>query len=312
VGDRANRYRVGKRTGCRPNGCSLDQCRREFEKYRHWDRKHDHHNIQLTKQFPQYISVTEQFNPSSSAIYDALQASFRQSNWHHLDIQAAYTWSKNLTDVSNLTTGGLGEGTPGYQNSHFLNLERSYAPGDVPQRFTAAVIYELPVGRGKKFLSTANPWIDEAIGGYRVSAIVTMANSLPIAVTDSGCPSYAGTRPLAVQGVSRMTSGSRFNRLGAWLNSAAFTCPSSLQLGNVARIAGDMRGDGIDNTDYSASKSFRVRDLVKLELRAEAKNGFNHARFGNPNATSNTSNFGQITSQQNNPRIVQVALRATW
>jgi hypothetical protein len=267
--------------------------------------------LQLTRKFPQYNVLTEQFTPGGSASYNALQIRFQQRDFHHLSTILGYTWSKNLSDVSNLTTGGLAEGTPGYQNSYFLNLERAYSPGDTPQRFTASIVYDLPFGRGKEFFGHSGSLADELIGNFRVSSVTQLYSGLPLQITDTGCAAFAGSRPNVVRGISKVTPGSTTSKLSGYLNKNAFACPVSLQLGTAPRLNGDARGPGFNTTDISVSKGFAIGEAMKLELRFDARNAFNHTHFGTPNTSFNSAAFGQITASSNQ-RVGELGLRATW
>jgi hypothetical protein len=66
------------------------------------------------------------------------------------------------------------------------------------------------------------------------------------------------------------------------------------------------------NWDVSIFKTFTFRERIKAQFRAEALNATNTVYFGNPNTTLNNSSFGLITSQINNPRLVQLGTRITF
>jgi hypothetical protein len=71
----------------------------------------------------------------------------------------------------------------------------------------------------------------------------------------------------------------------------------------------NLRGPGTDNFDISLFKNIRILERYQLQFRAESFNAFNRVQFGNPNTNINSSAFGVISSQQNSPRNIQVALR---
>jgi hypothetical protein len=95
----------------------------------------------------------------------------------------------------------------------------------------------------------------------------------------------------------------------SYLNPAAFALPQSFQLGNVPRSAAALRGPLSFDDNLSVIKFFPIHEDLALEFRAEAFNVLNKVDFGLPAATVGGSGFGNITSQYNLPRNVQVALK---
>ena len=112
-------------------------------------------------------------------------------------------------------------------------------------------------------------------------------------------------------GISPQTSGSPDDRIGGWLNPAAFTQAPVFTFGNISRFL-NVRGPSLYNWDVSAFKSFSILEGVKAQFRAEALNATNTPYFGNPNTTLTNNQFGIITSQINNPRLVQLGVRVTF
>ena len=86
-------------------------------------------------------------------------------------------------------------------------------------------------------------------------------------------------------------------------------------LGNAPRTDPDLRSHGVHNWNLAVSKQTRLAGRVNLTLRAEAFNLFNRVQFGPPNtqaSTAATANFGQVTTQVNQPRLIQLAARLTF
>ena len=87
------------------------------------------------------------------------------------------------------------------------------------------------------------------------------------------------------------------------------------KLGNAPRVDPDLRAHGVNNTNLAISKATPVHGHVNLTIRAEAFNLFNRTQFGPPNTTVTTasnSTLGQVTTQQNQPRLMQLAFRLTF
>jgi hypothetical protein len=112
--------------------------------------------------------------------------------------------------------------------------------------------------------------------------------------------------------------------MNGWFNTSCFTVPNAAvstdpgarwQLGNAPRVDPDLRAQGINNWNLALSKSTPIQGRVNLTLRAEAFNLFNRTQFGPPNTvvtTSATSTLGKVTSQNNQPRLMQIAFRLTF
>src|SRR5208337_524207 len=92
-----------------------------------------------------------------------------------------------------------------------------------------------------------------------------------------------------------------------WLNTAAFATPAAFTFGSEGR--NDLRMDWPRNFDLSLFRSFPITEAKRLEFRAEFFNAFNTPRFGEPDNTVGDQYFGQVSSQYNSPRIIQLALK---
>ena len=275
---------------------------------------------QLLAAFPQFTTVSEQYLGQATSFYNALQITVQKSYSHGLSMLMAYTWSKNLGNANNVTTGFLDAvGTPGYQNAYALKIEKSVLATDIPQRLVWNGNYELPFGRGRTFGSKMNPWLNAIAGGWQMNGIWTIQSGFPLAFLDSGTQSFAGTRPsYSGPGVNAYTSGDITSRLGGisggagYLNASAFVLPLSFQLGDVPRLTGAFRAPGNRNLDFSMMKLFPIHERLTLQFRAEAFNVLNQVVFAAPNTTVGSASFGVIGSQGNTPRNVQLALKLLW
>ena len=284
---------------------------------------------QLLAAYPQYgpntgltngsLGVTQDDIASSS--YNAFQAflTLRTSN---LSAIVSYTWSKLIGNTTDLTTGGFNaNGQPGVQSFARYDLERSIQPSDIPNRIVGNLNYTLPFGRGQRFGGSLPGWANEAVGGWKLNFIGFVQSGYALGITQTGGAAYSGGRPSFVQGVNPLTTGDLHQRLGGgaavgqtqgYFNPAAFRLAQAFELGNVPRVSGMMRGPKGFQDDISAIKEFPIRDTVALQFRLEAFNVMNKVWFGLPNASYNSATFGQITSQYNLPRNVQVALKLNF
>lgn len=96
------------------------------------------------------------------------------------------------------------------------------------------------------------------------------------------------------------------------LNQACFTQPGDTSFGSEPRVDADLRAQGIDNWDFSIAKTTKIRESVNLEFRTELFNIFNRVQFAAPNTASGGALFGVISSQVNQPRLVQFSLRTNF
>jgi hypothetical protein len=281
--------------------------------------------IQLLSAFPQYISNTAMSNSSltydfqgiGSTSYQAMQAGLAYRHNNGLNASVFYTWSKLLGNVSDLTNGFLNTaGNPTIQNYYLIKqYERSSLATDIPHRIVGNFVYPLPFGRGRRFASDIPAWANEIVGGWQLNGIAYVQSGYPLNLTETGGEAFSGSRPTYVPGVNPLTTGSTRGRLGGfgatqtYFNSTAFRLSQAFELGNVPRSAATLRSPLSFEDDLSAIKDFAIHDSIRLQFRLEAFNFMNRVQFGFPNTVVGSSSFGDITSQANLPRNVQVALK---
>jgi hypothetical protein len=270
---------------------------------------------QLLLPFPQYTSVSVSNASTAAALYYSFYVRAERRFSNGLSILASYTWSRSLDDITGASAAGASNivQVAGPQNAYNLNGEWSLSTQNVPSRFTMSATYELPFGKGKKFLTGGNV-LNYVVGGWSLNTFGIIQSGFPLQVTQANANSLIGAsyqRPNAT-GVSAATSGSTDSRLNDWLNPAAFSVAPELTFGDVSRFL-NVSGPGLFSIDVSVFKSFTIRERIKAQFRAEALNSTNTPYFGNPGTTITTpSTFGVITSQINYPRLVQLGLRFTF
>jgi len=273
----------------------------------------------LYREYPQFTTVTEQYLGIGSSLYDSLQVSLQKTLRGGLSMRSSYTFSKNIGDVSNRTTGFLDTGNFSFQNSWFLKLERSVVPNDVPHRFVWSGTYDLPFGRGRAFLSGANGLVNAILGGWQTNGTVQIQSGFPLQFTATGVPAFGGTRPNYTSlDPTVFTSGPISDRLGGisggpgFLNKAAFSLPLSLQLGNIPVTTPEFRAPLNSTISTSLNKYFPIRERMRLQFRAEIFNPFNNVVFAGPATQLGSTSFGVSSGQSNRPRNLQLALKLLW
>lgn len=278
-------------------------------------------NIQdsyLVTKYPQFYSAGENYVAQGSMSYNSLQASLRKRWSNSSTLSVSYTWSKSLGDVDNLVTGGIDTGTPGRQDSYFPKQERSYSTNDSPQIVSVAFTGKIPYGRGQRFGRTARGWREIVFSNWQVNGVVTFASGRPLHIGETGQGQFGGNRPNIVPGQSFQTGGSIRQRLGGayssngYLNPAAFSLTPALQFGNMPRLCALCRVPRSNNVNASLFKIIPLNSRMTMQIRAEMFNVWNYVQFSAPNSTFNSSTFGEITSQANYPRNLQLAMRLQW
>lgn len=269
---------------------------------------------QTLRPFPQFTSVNL-FVSSAHADYNALLIKTEKRAGHGLNIVSSFTWSRNK-DSSFATANSIQ--SPGFsapQNVYDLEAEYSYSVTDVPYRFVAGILYDLPFGKGERF-STGKGWLDEIIGRWQLNVLPTFQSGFPVSIYQSNNPNstIAGNgiqRPNRVAGTQLGTKGSLYDRLNGYINPAAFSASPAYTFGNAPRTL-SLRGPGYENWDISLFKSVLIRERVNVQFRAETFNTFNTPLFAGPNTAFGSANFGAITSQANFPRYLQLGLHITY
>jgi hypothetical protein len=263
---------------------------------------------QLLTPYPQFGAISMQNSDQNHARYYAVYAKAQQRFGRATNVLTTLTWSRNM-DRSNGGAGNTFSGQPSAaQDNYNLAAEWGLATINTPLRWTTAVNYELPLGTGKRFFFK-NRFFNVAASGWAINFQTTMQTGFPLAISQNNLNGVLGTsnqRPNAT-GVSPETSGSLGDRLGSYIDRAAFVSASQFTFGNVSRTIG-MRGPGISNIDFSIFKSFSL-ERVKAQFRCEVFNLSNTPQFYGPQTNINSSTFGQITSQANFSRMFQLGVR---
>jgi hypothetical protein len=268
---------------------------------------------QLLRPFPQYTSVNGFRKPQGNSIYHAFTLSVTKRYSNGLNLQASYTTGKLLDDVSQTVTFLGAAGTK--QDFYCRSCERAISAQDVSQRLVISSNYELPFGKGRKFMTSAPRALDAALGGWQVNGILTLQTALPMQITQNGNNTQLGSsgqRP-SNNGKSPKKTGPIEDRLNSYFDQSVFSQTGNFAWGTVSRTSPDLRGPRENNFDASLFKRFVIREALQTELRAEAFNFFNHPIWNGPGTNVSTpGTFGIIQSKGNQRRVMQVALRIIW
>ncbi len=265
--------------------------------------------------FPQFSGVTQPNPPWANSIYNAFQLKVEKRMSNGLALLVTYTNSKSIDDASVSTStewlGGFGT----MRDPNNLKLERSLSEWDIPQVFQVGYLYQLPFGRGKKWGANWHPVVNAFLGGWQTNGIWRFDNGQPIHVGLNG-----GTAPWGYSATAPNQTGRLLvNPQSKWFTDGYFanadqvlSVPPDYTIGNASRMQPNVRLPGTQNAALSLFKEIplnKVREGSKLEFRIESFNALNHPQFGSIASTYNQGGFGNVQSQVNTPREVQMALK---
>jgi hypothetical protein len=226
-----------------------------------------------------------------------------------LTFLASYTWSKSIDDSSGQATAGDGFFIINAQDNRNYRAQRAVSAFDATHRFVFSYVYELPFGKGRRWLNKSGPahWF---LGGWQVSGISTFMTGRPLTVRlvvdRSGTANFGNERPDLI-GNPILPRGQRSP--DRWFNTAAFQLPALGTFGNAGRNI--VRGPGINNHDVSFIKNNRFGEGRNLQFRTEIFNLPNHPNFDFPNRDFGTGQFGRIFSART-PRQIQFGLKLIY
>ncbi|MFZ0520837.1 MAG: TonB-dependent receptor [Candidatus Acidiferrales bacterium] len=277
---------------------------------------------QLLRPFPTYQNVVEAAAYVGSSDYNSLQVKVQKRFHQGGTILASYTFSKLLTNTETSTDwleGSIfGSLQQIYQNFNNLKGERSLGLFDARQSLTVSYVYPLPFGRRQRFFADVQGVADKFVSGWSFDGIATFQEGFPLNIVATNDASHSfggGLRPNVTPGCDKHISGATQSKLNGYFNTSCFSEPDPFTYGTESRTDGAIRSPGINNWDVALVKDTSITERFSLQFRAESFNLFNRVQFGPPGqvftANSNSS-FGIITSQVNNPRLIQFGLRLNF
>jgi hypothetical protein len=271
--------------------------------------------------FQSQYGALSAYGTIASSDYHGATVSIRQ-RFRTLSWDFNYTFSKSIDDASGLQTSGV-YGSAFITNALLQRDNRAISDFDVSHVVNFNSIWELPVGRGRRFLTGTNKWVDGFIGGWQLTSIFRYNSGLPTSapVDVGGWPTNWNVRSWATALGPVETSPTRgggtkspnlFSDPKAFYNSFRSPAPGETGSRNIIRYPGFI---GLDAGIY---KTFNLTEKVKLQARwevfnvtntqhltgnADVTNGLD-PQFGSPSAT-----FYNFTAIQGTPRVMQFALR---
>jgi Carboxypeptidase regulatory-like domain len=268
--------------------------------------------------FPDFSRGSSYADTIGTANYHSLQTKYQHQLGNGLTVLFAYTFSKTLTDAGDLLSNGQVAGFRAYGIPGWgINKDVGLAAFDIRHAVSASGTYDLPAGKGQRYMSNSNRLAQFLLGNWSTNWILTLDTGQPVAV-NCATATGAGTGCFALMTGVDPNSGQ--HNVQQYYNPAAFATPPVVtQVGqtNFAPLGGgntQVTGPPIHRLDFSLFKSFPFRENMRFEFRAEVFNLSNTPAFSAPGSLNylNTTTFAQITSTRdspNDPREIQFALK---
>jgi hypothetical protein len=241
-----------------------------------------------------------------SSSYHALQVKFDRRFSGGLATTTAYTFGKGMGYQTG-DDGGL---------AFYVNQRRNYARNDFDRThtFVQSIVYDLPVGRGKRFLSSGPAAM--ILGDWRISSFLTIMSGLPLYFTANSSSLLAPGNTQTPDLVAPVQILHGVGTANAWFSTSSFAAPAANTFGNVGRNF--LSGPNFFDLDASLSKTLRFTERYSLELRGEAFGLTNTPQFffGSGNGTVagvtlGSTSFGHVTNASGG-RVLQLGAKVTF
>jgi hypothetical protein len=268
---------------------------------------------QRARAFPQFGDVTR-ISPSwGNSTYHSMNVKLEKRFSHGVNLLGNYTWAKFIDDVEGSSELGGGQGS-GYQHIDARGLDKAVSGSDIRHRLALSSLYELPVGRGRRW-AVGNPVCDHIVGGWTLGGILEVRSGAPYGVVENTNRLNAfsdSQRPNLLRDPNLPSDRSRDQMIRQFFDTSAFQAPGDGVLGNAARTNGP--GPGFFGLDVSIHKLFQLTERLGLTFRTDVVNLPNVPAFAPPNQQRGHGSFGQIgsTLDGSTGREIQLSLRLAW
>jgi hypothetical protein len=277
---------------------------------------------QLLRPFPHFGNVTSRRYDGWSD-YQSMQIRLERRFANGYTLLGTYAFSKGLEKLSRL-------------NAVDADYEKRLTAADSPHRLNLSGIWEIPFGRGRKFGSSWGGVREALLGGFQVQGLWLYQAGRPIDLGNIYFNGNLGALDLevasktigAVGTTNQLDNVFKTNLSGLpfYFQDATVQTNGALDYTkqrNDARInlannirtlptrVSSLRGQPINLVDLSMIKNFAFTERVKLQLRIESLNAFNHWHFNNPDLNPRNATFGRVnnSSQVHLPREYQIGLK---
>jgi hypothetical protein len=241
---------------------------------------------QLLRPFPHFTSITSLNRSIGSSNYNAFQLKASRRFSQGFSVLVSYNLAKQLDRLR-------------FLNDTDPELTKELSEFDIPQRLVVSSSYELPFGKGRRFLGDADGLANKLVEGWQLNVIYQANSGVPIDISGAESTGQSAEIPNDERSVDR------------WFNTSVFRQRQTLELIGLSRLP-DVRSAGRNNFDISLFKTTSITEKLRLQFRAESFNAFNRPEFSSPSGAFGTANFGKITSTNTFARQYQFGLKLLW
>jgi hypothetical protein len=240
--------------------------------------------------------------PMATNNYNSLQVQVDRRFQGGFLLKTAYTYSKTIGINVGNSDSGLSIYLPGE-----MHRNRAVTGFDRTHNLQTGVLYELPFGKNKPYLSGGGA-ASAIAGGWQINSVLGCYSGTAFSVTAPGTSLNApGTTQFADQVAPAVRKLGGVDVGNSFFDGTAYRAVTEVRMGTSA-LRG-LRGPGVVNLDLSLFRKFQLTERFNLEFRAESYNFTNTPHFDNPNGSLGSANYTFITSALQDQRVVRFALR---
>jgi hypothetical protein len=247
-------------------------------------------NVDSVRPYQGYGTI-QMVTPEAYSNYNGLQASVREQLGTKLTMNAAYTYSKVLTNAS----GDLNS----VQNPLDPKADKGPASFDRTHMLVFNYVWQLPALSGSNFAMRT------VLGGWQWSSLMNVKTGEPVTV---GLGVYANAGETdGPERPNQIGKATDYKGLNDWISPSAFSVPAQATFGNASQ--GNVRLPRNTQVDSSLTKNFKLHERFNLEFKIEAINALNHTEFNSVdnNYYPGSTTFGHLNNT-GLPRISQAGL----
>jgi hypothetical protein len=277
---------------------------------------------QALRPYPQYRDIQTQSgqgDKSGHSSYHALILKADKRFGSGVTFQGSYVFSKILSD-----TDTFGDNLKS-QDHYNRGLEKSLSALDRTHNFKFSYIYELPVGKGKRWMNRGGV-ANAILGGWRLSGTQFYSSGAPIGLTNANTfntfagrmnalyMDQAGTYDnwVVEQDNPNWRGADRYFQPASFFGNQSANQLGRTRPGDATRLNGAARTMWSDVENFSLAKTINATEQVRVDIRWEAFNAFNRSRFNVGSTDVTSPNFGRVTGTVNDPRRMQLGLKIYW
>jgi hypothetical protein len=270
--------------------------------------------------YPQYTNIlTNGGQPSSvgeragNSTYHAMTLKLDKRYSNGMTLLMSYVLSKMFSNADTAQIGGNGA-----LDHYNKALEKGLAGVDQTHVARFAFTYDLPVGKGKPL--SVGPVANAILGDWNLAGFLSYESGTPDSVASGFNPIGTGARVFitSYDNWRAPIAGEKFDPfVDKWYDRNAFnqgisTDRLNTEFGNATRNNPRLRTPWNLNENIALAKNIVITERVRMSLRGEAFNIFNRVRWGGPSGTVTAATFGDVRSQGNTPRRMQVAFKVNF